>query len=106
MSRIVVEADDLGFRHGLGQFRPVPFREAARSDHSGAALGRVQQGLDGVLFGGFDEAARVDDDDVGFLSVVCVDEGPAVGGEPSGELFGVDLVTRTPEGDQRDSTAR
>src|SRR5690606_13720544 len=103
---VVVEADDLCLGHGFGQFRPVPFGHAAGGDDLGAVLGRVQQCLDGVLFGGFDEAAGVDDDDVGFFSVVTLDEGPAVGGEPPGEFFGVGLVARAPEGDERDSTAR
>jgi hypothetical protein len=63
-------------------------------------VGRLQQGVDAVLLRLLDEATGVDQRDVGVGSVV--DEGPALGLQPAGQLLGVDLVAGAAEGDEGD----
>ena len=107
---VVVEAEH---RVGLGQRRgellAVPLGEAADRDHGLGApgaleVGGLQDGVDRVLLGRLDEAAGVDDGDVGVARVL--DERPAVGGQPAGQLLGVDLVARAAERHQRDAAPR
>ncbi len=98
----------VGIGQLVGEGLAVALGEAAHGhDGLGAPglleVGRLEQGVDGVLLGLLDEAAGVDQCDVGVGGVV--DEGPALGGEPAGELLGVDLVAGAPEGDQRDAAA-
>jgi hypothetical protein len=108
--RVVVEAEHrVGLRQRLGQLLAVPLGQAAHGHHRlGPAtlleVCRCEQGVDRVLLGGLDEAAGVDQRDVGVTGLG--DEQPAVGGETAGELLGVDLVTAAAEGDQRDAPAR
>ena len=103
---VVVEAEHgVGLGQRLGELLAVALGQAAdRDDGPGAAglleVGGGEQGVDGVLLGGLDEAAGVDHDGVGVLGVV--DEAEAAGLEPTGELLGVDLVAGAAEGHQRD----
>ena len=92
-------------RVGLGQLGgellAVPLGQAADGhDRLGAAavleVGGLQQRVDRVLLGLLDEAAGVDHGDVGLGRVV--DQQPALGGEPAGQLLGVDLVARHSRG--------
>ena len=103
---VVVEAEDgVGLGQRLGEVLAVALGQAAHGDDgAGAAVllevGGGEQGVDGVLLGRLDEAAGVDHDRLGVLGVV--DEAEAVGGEPSGQLLGVDVVAGAPEGHQGD----
>ena len=106
---VVVEAEHcvrLGQR--LGEVLAVALGQAADGDDRlGPApvpggrlqVGRLEQGVDGVLLGRLDEAAGVDHDGVGVLGVLDQDE-PA-GLEAPGELLGVDLVAGTAQGHDR-----
>ena len=103
-----VEAEHgVGLGQLVGELLAVALGEAAdRDDLLRAAavaleVGGLEQGVDGVLLGLLDEAARVDDGDVGLGRVV--DETPALREQPSGQLLGVDLVARAPEGDECDA---
>ena len=103
-------------RVGLGQLGgellAVPLGQAADGhDGLGAAavleVGGLEQRVDRVLLGLLDEAAGVDHGDVGLGRVV--DQQPPLGGEPAGQLLGVDLVAGAAEGHEGDaagSTAR
>jgi hypothetical protein len=100
-------------RVGLGQLRrellAVPLGQAP-DGHDGLGarpglrvleVGGLQQRVDRVLLGLLHEAAGVDDRDVGVLGVV--DEVPALGLEPPGELLGVDVVAGAAERDDGDA---
>jgi hypothetical protein len=101
--RVVVEAEHRGrLWQALGQLGAVTLGHAADGDHLRAGLGRVQQHVDRVLFGGLDEAAGVHHHHVGAFGVVG--DLPAAGGETAGELLGVDLVASAPEGEQGGTT--
>jgi hypothetical protein len=97
--RVVVEAEH-GGRLGqvLGQLGAVTLGHAADGHHLGARLRRLQQRVDRILLGRLDEPAGVHDDDVGALGPVR--HLPPTGGEATGELLGVDLVSGAPEGEQ------
>jgi hypothetical protein len=62
-----------------------------------------KQRVDGVLLGLLDEATRVDQRHVGLGGIG--DQCPAIGGQPTGELLGVDLVARAAERDDSDLRA-
>lgn len=106
---VVVEAEHpVGLGEGLGQLLAVPLGHAADRDHGlGSALGLevvgLQEGIDGVLLGGFDEAAGVDDGDIGGFGVL--DELPAVRLQAACELLRIHLVTGASESDESDGTA-
>ncbi len=107
---VVVEAEDgVGLGQRLGEVLAVALGQAADGDDGlglAALVGRglqvrgLQQGVDRVLLGRLDEAAGVDHDRVGVGRVV--DEQEAVGGEPAGQLLGVDLVAGAAQGQHRD----
>ena len=108
--RIRVEAQDrVGLRQLRGELLAVALGHAAdRHDGPGACPGlgilevrRLEQRVDGVLLGLLDEPAGVDDRDVGVRGVV--DEVPALGAEPAGQLLGVDVVARAPQRHQSDT---
>jgi hypothetical protein len=104
---VVVEAEHrVGLGQRLGEVLAVALGEAADGDdglglatvsRGGLQVGGLEEGVDGVLLGGLDEAAGVDHDGVGVLGVL--DEDEATGLEPPGQLLGVDLVARAAEGD-------
>ena len=104
---VVVEAEHgVGLGQRLGELLAVALGQAA-DRHDGLAAGPVrlevgglEQRVDGVLLGCLDEAAGVDHHRVGLGGVG--DEAEPVGGQPTGQLLGVDLVAGAPEGEQRD----
>ncbi|GAA3216319.1 hypothetical protein GCM10020256_18520 [Streptomyces thermocoprophilus] len=106
---VVVEAEDaVGFGEGFGEFLAVPLGHAAdRDDGLGSAVSLevvgLEEGVDGVLLGGVDEAAGVDDGDIGVRGVLH--ELPAVRLQTACELFRVHLVTSAAKGDECDGTA-
>jgi len=66
-------------------------------------LGRVEDGLDGLLFGRVDETARVDDDDIGVVGRRRVVPGcPQTGLE----CVGIGLVLGAAEGADEERAAR
>ena len=105
-----VEAEHrVGLGQLVGELLAVTLGEAADSDdllRLGVPLAgrRLEQDVDRVLLGLLDEPAGVDHRDVGVVGVV--DEQPPLGGEPAGELLGVDLVAGAPQGDQGDAALR
>ena len=102
---VVVEAEHgVGLGQRLGQLAAVPLGQAADGHDLGAGVGRGQHRVDGVLLGRVDEAAGVDDQDVGV--VLVVGQRPARAGQPSGQLLGVDLVARASQRDHRDVLVR
>ena len=106
---VVVEAEHaVGLGERFGQFLAVPLGHAADGDDGlgPAVILEVvgfQQGVDGVLLGGFDEAAGVDDGYVGVGGVL--DELPAVRRQAACELLRVHLVTGAAKSDKGDGTA-
>src|SRR6185312_2001990 len=78
------------FGQVAGEGFAVPFGEATDRDDFAAAVVRGEQRVDRVAFGRLDEPAGVDDDRVGVGGVV--DQRPAAGLQPRGELFGIDVV--------------
>ena len=80
--------------------RPRPPIGLGPPSRSALEVGGLEQRVDRVLLGLLDEAAGVDHDRVGVGRVV--DEPEPVGGQPAGELLGVDLVAGAPEGHQGD----
>ena len=108
MSRVGVEAEHrVGLGQLVGELLAVALGEAADGDDLlGAAacaleVGGLEQRVDRVLLGLLDEAAGVDHGDVGLGGVV--DEQPPLGGEPAGQLLGVDLVAGAPQGHEGDA---
>jgi hypothetical protein len=66
-----VEAEDgVGLGQLLGELLAVPLGQAADRDDLRAGVGGAEQRVDRVLLGALDEAAGVDDDDVGALLLV------------------------------------
>ena len=106
---VVVEAEDaVGLGQGLGELLAVPLGHAADGDHGlGPAvvleIVGFEQGVDGVLLGGFDESAGVDDGDIRVGGVL--DELPAVRCQAACELLRVHLVTGAAKSDKGDGTA-
>jgi hypothetical protein len=105
-----VEAEDgVGLGELLRQLLPIALGQAPdRDDLAGAMgavleVGRLQQRVDAVLLRRLHEATRVDQRDVGVGGIGH--EGPAIGGQPAGQLFGVDLVARAAKRDERDASA-
>ena len=78
---VVVEAQDLGLRQGLGESGTVALGEAPGSDHLRACRRRAEQLVNRLFLGRLDEAAGVDQDHVGGPAVgtSAVDERPASG---------------------------
>ena len=64
----------------------------------------LEDRVDALLFGGVDERARVDDDDVGALG--RVDQRVAGGLDLAEHQLGVDLVLRATEGHEVDALRR
>jgi hypothetical protein len=107
---VAVEPQD-GIRLGQlgGQPLAVPLRQAPHGHHRSGPAARfeirgLQDGVDRVLLGRLDEAAGVDDRDVGGRRVVG--HLPSLRRQAPGQLFGVDLVAGAAQGDQRHRTAR
>jgi hypothetical protein len=103
---VVVEAQDgVGFGEGFGELFAVPLGEAADCDDGlGAAgvlvVGGREQGVDGILLGGLDEATGVDHHGVCLGGVL--DQPEPTGFEPAGQFLGVDIVAGTAQRDQGD----
>ncbi len=103
---VVVEPEHgVGLGQRRGEVLAVALGQAPDGDHGAglpAALevGRRQERVDGVLLRRLDEAAGVHHDGLGVLRVV--DEEETVGGEPTGELLGVDVVAGAAERHQGD----
>ena len=102
---VVVEAEHrVGLGQRLGEVLAVALGQAAHG-HDGLGVpgllevGGLEQGVDRVLLGRLDEAARVDDHGLGVGGVR--DEQEAAGLQPPGQLLGVDLVAGAPEGHHR-----
>jgi hypothetical protein len=97
-----VEAEDgVGVGQLVGEGLAVALREAADGDDRLGAprlleVGRLEEGVDRVLLRLLDEAAGVDQGDVGVRRVV--DQGPALGRQAAGQLLGVDLVAGAARG--------
>lgn len=106
---VVVETEyRVGLGQRVGEFLAVALGHAADGDDGLRAavtleVVGLQEGVDGVLLGGFDEPAGVDDGDVGVGGVV--DQLPAIGLQSPGEFLGVHLVAGASERDKGDSTA-
>ena len=106
---VVVEAEHaVGLGQRLGEFLAVPLGHAADGhDGLGSAvileIVGLQEGVDGVLLGGLDEATGVDDGDVRVGGVL--DELPAVRRQAACELLRVHLVTGAAKSDKGDGTA-
>lgn len=106
---VVVEAEHaVGLGKRLGELLAVALGHAADGD-DGLGLAVIleivgfQQGVYGVLFGGFDEAAGVDD---GYVRIGGVlDELPAIRRQAACELLRVHLVTGAAKSDKGDGTA-
>ena len=96
---VVVEAEHGGLGQRAGELGAVALGHAADRDHRGAGVGGGEDRVDRVLLRRLDEAAGVDQDGVGVVGVV--DQLVALGGEPAGELLGVDLVAGAAEGHHR-----
>jgi hypothetical protein len=99
---VVVEAEHLGLGELAGELGAVALGQAAHGRDPGARIRGGEQLADGLLLGRLDEAARVDEDDIGVLALSP--QRPPGRREARGELFGVDLVAGASEGDQADST--
>ncbi len=107
---VVVEAQHgVGLGQRLREVLAVALGHAADRDHGldlatllspDLEVGGGQESVDGVLLGGLDEAAGVDHHGVGLSGVL--DQAEAVGGEPPGELLGVDVVAGAAQGQQGD----
>jgi len=95
---VVVEAEHLGLGQLAGQLSAVPLGQAADGGDPGARGGRGEQFVDGLLLGRLDEAARIHQHHAG---VAVGGQLPAGRGQPRRELFGIDLVARAPQGQQR-----
>lgn len=106
---VVVEAEHpVRFRQRLGEVLAVPLGHAAhRHDGLGSAVTLevvgLQEGVDGVLLGGLDEATGVDDGDVRVRGVLH--EIPAVRLQTACELLRVHLVAGAAKSDKCDGTA-
>ena len=103
---VVVEAQH---RVGLGkagcQLGAVPLGQAAHRHHRLGPAGLLQvrgleQGVDAVLLGRLDEAARVDQNGVRVGRIG--DQPEPTRRQPPRELLGVDLVASAAQGHQRD----
>ncbi len=107
--RVVVEAEHaVGLRQRVRQLLAVALGHAAhRHDGLGSAVPLevigLQEGVDGVLLGGVDEATGVDDGDVRVGGVLH--EVPAVRLQAACELLRVHLVTGAAKSDECDGTA-
>lgn len=106
---VVVESEDaVRLRQGLGEVLAVALGHAADGDDGlGAAVVLqiigFEQGVDGVLLGGFDEPTGVDDCDIRVRGVL--DEVPAVRCQAACKLLRVHLVTGAAKSDKGDGTA-
>lgn len=106
---VVVESEDsVRLRQGLGEVLAVALGHTAdRDDGLGSAvilqIVGFEEGIDGVLLGGFDEAAGVDDGDIRVGGVL--DELPAVRCQAACKLLRVHLVTGAAKSDEGDGTA-
>lgn len=106
---VVVESEDpVRLRQRFGQVLAVALGHAADSDDGlgPAVILQIigfEEGIDGVLLGGFDEAAGVDDGDIRVGGVL--DELPAVRCQAACKLLRVHLVTGAAKRDEGDGTA-
>ncbi|CAM5733196.1 hypothetical protein SMICM304S_02975 [Streptomyces microflavus] len=106
---VVVESEDtVRLRQGLGEVLAVALGHAADGDDGlGAAvlleIVGFEQGVDGVLLGGFDEPTGVDDCDIRVGGIL--DEVPAVRCQAACQLLRVHLVTGAAKSDKGDGTA-
>ena len=101
------EVVDLG--HLLGELARVALRQAPGDDEllAGAdllVLGELEDGVDRLLLRLADEAARVDDDDLGLVRLV--DDAPAAAGRDAEHHLGVDPVLDAAEADEVDGSHR
>lgn len=106
---VVVESEDpVSFRQRLGKVLAVALGHAA-DGHDGLGSAVIlqiigfEQGVDGVLLGGFDESTGVDDGDIRIGGVL--DEIPAVRCQAACKLLRVHLVTGAAKSDKGDGTA-
>ena len=99
-----VGADDrVHFGHFRANVAAVALDQAAGDDQALRAagllvLGHLEDGVDRFLLGGVDEAARVDDDDVGLLRVRR--QLVAAGRELAHHDLGIDEILGTPQTDK------
>ena len=103
---ILVDAEDrIDLGHLLADGFRVALGEAARRHQQAAHAGLLvlrhfKEGGDGLLLGGLDEAAGVDDDDLGPGRVI--DDLIAVRGEVAEHLLGIDAVFAASQGNESD----
>src|SRR5205085_5691157 len=97
------------FWNRLRKVGPVLLDHAAADDQPldalPLALGNFEDGVDRLLFGGVDEAARVHDDDVGLIEVVR-DRDVRFLAELTEHDLGVDEVFRAAQGDHPHAPGR
>ena len=100
LDQVLAEAShEVNLRQRVGELLAIALCHAA-GDHKPRALSadvaQGEDGLDGLLSGGLDEGAGVDDDEIGIGGVVS--RHVALRRELADELVGVHLVLRTAEG--------
>jgi hypothetical protein len=104
---VVVKAEHrVGLRQRIGELGAVPLGETADRDDCSRSPRTLEvrggeDGVYGVLLCRLDEAARVDEDDVGLAGLGHELEPARV--QPAGELFRVDLVAGTAQRDDSDA---
>ena len=91
-----------------GELLAIPLGQAAHGNHllgpsRDLELRSLEQSVDGVLLGLLNEAAGIDHRYIGLGSII--DQQPALGGQTSSQLLGVDLVACAPQSDQRHTPA-
>jgi len=105
-SQFVGTEDEINLRDFLSDICPVAFGEAPRDDELLAVpvafhLRHLEDRVDRFLFGGIDEAAGIDDENVGFLFVES--DGVSLPGERSQHHFAVDEIFGASKADKADA---